>query len=135
MSSFFFLIWNHFNFNFQEFLIQNSLQENCFCDNFQSIHFNLHLSSEVKVHEQKHCFKNFLKLHEYFSNFLCKCEKFNLLTHLAFFEQVDKQFNHVRIIVNKSLIKICEIKKYLYFSKYYKFWLIYNNVMSTISDW
>ena len=130
MSSFFFLIWNHLSFNFQEFFIQNSLWENCFCDNFQSIHFNLHLSSEIKMHKQKCCFKNLLKFHKCFSSFFYKCKESDFLTHLVFFEQVDKQFSHMRIIVNKLSIKICEIKKYLYFLKYFRFWSIHNNINS-----
>ena len=128
MSSFFFLIQNHLDFNFQEFLIQNSLWENCFCDNFQSIYFNLYFFLRIEMHEQKCYFKDFLKLYKCFLNFLCKCEKFSLLICFAFFEQVYKQFSHARIIANKLLIKICEIKKYLYLSKHFKFWSIYNNV-------
>src|SRR5205814_10572305 len=45
------------------------------------------------MHKQKHCFKNLFKLCECFSNFLCKCKESDLLTHLAFLEQVDKQFS------------------------------------------
>ena len=130
MSSFFFLIWNYFNFNFQEFFIWNSLQKNCFCNNFWSIYFDLHFSSEIEVHEQRYYFKKIFKFCECFLNLFCKCEEFNFFTHFAFLEQVDKQFNHMRIIVNKSSIKIHEIEKYLYLSKYFKFWLIYNNVDS-----
>ena len=128
MSSFFFLIWNHLNFNFQEFLIQNSLWKNCFYDNFQSICFNLHLSSKIKVHKQKHYLKKFFKLCKCFLNLLCKCKESDLLTHLVFLEQVDKWFSHTRIIANKSSIKIHKIKKYLYFLKHFKFWLICNSI-------
>ena len=135
MSSFFFLTWNHLDFDFQEFLIQNSLWENCFYDNFQSICFDLCLSLRVEVHKQRCCFKNFLKLHKYFLNLFHKCERSDLLICLAFLEQVDKQFNYIKIITNKLLIKIHEIEKYLYLSKYFKFWSICNNVNLTEIHW
>ena len=131
MSSFSFLIWNHLDFDFQEFLIWNSLWENCFCDNFWNICFNLHFSLEIEVHEQKCCFKNLLKLYKCFLNFFCKYEEFNFLTYLVFFEQVDKWFSNMRIIANKSLIKIHETEKYLYLSKYFKFRLICDNINLT----
>ena len=135
MSNFFFLTQNHLNFDFQEFFIWNSLWKNCFCNNFQSICFNLHFSSEIEMHEQRCCFKNFFKFHKCFLNFFCKCKEFSFFICLAFLEQINKQFSHVRIIVNKLLIKICETKKYLYFSKHFKFWSIYNNINSAEIYW
>ena len=109
------------SFNFISAVI-SELWENCFSSKNQCICLYIYKLDQIKVMKKRFLCKDFLQICQCSLSFFIEVKESHLLVLLTVLQQISERSCENKIIMNKLVIKVYEVKKHL-------------NVMITMRCW